>query len=746
MSPEQFEQGLNPAQREAVVHGEGPMLVLAGAGSGKTRVITHRIARLLAMGVPAQAILAVTFTNKAAAEMHERVVDLVGARASAGLTVCTFHAFGLQFLQRESRYLGFGTGFSIFDASDAVGVIRELMREVDVGALAEEQPRKEVETRTLGTRTKRANRNEALASGPATDAVRRLDASAILSRISLGKNAFHDESTFPDGGDLEGDAALYQAAAKLLYRKYQSSLRGFHALDFDDLICEPVRILQKFPELREKWQRRFRYLLVDEYQDTNRAQLELLRAVTGEHRNLTVVGDDDQSIYAWRGADVTNILAFEDHFPGAHVVKLEQNYRSRSPILQAANAVVGAMPAKKYPKALFTTRDGGDRIQRVVCATPEVEASFVGSEIERQIQGGRKPSEIAVMYRSNGQAAAIEEALRERGIAYQLFGGQAFFERKEVKDLLAYLRLSLNPLDEMSLRRVINYPARGIGEQALHRLEAFAIAADVPLFRAVQRADEIEGLSPAARAGCAQLAEIVVDAKAAMISGKPASRAARDLAERVGLRADVFAGSPSGAAAERRWNNVEGLYRSLERFEKRADEAAWDLDAKRTPSVSEFLQRLLLRVSGEEEAETEQVTLTTLHGAKGLEYEVVFLIGLEEGILPHKRTIDPRAIDVIELKTDVTGAVVADDSAIEEERRLFYVGVTRARERLYLCNARARSARGQSVARMASRFLVDVPAELCEAREVNEIVRLNPAQLAERTQKAIAGFSSRPKF
>lgn len=738
MSPEQFDRaglqasafevGLNPSQRAAVVHGDGPLLVLAGAGSGKTRVITMRIARMLAIGVPATAILAVTFTNKAAEEMHERVVALFhdkgGARAAQGLTISTFHSFGLRFLQREARYLGFGGGFTIFDQSDAVGTLRELMRELHID----------------DARRGPSSRRDDRAGG------RRLDAAAILNRISLAKNAFHTPQSMPDGGDLEGDAATYQAAAKLLYGKYLAALKGFHALDFDDLICEPVRLLEKFPELRDKWQRRFRYILVDEYQDTNKAQLELLRLVTGSHRNITVVGDDDQSIYAWRGADVTNILSFEEHFPGAKVVKLEQNYRSRAPILEAANAVIGAMPNKKYKKELFTSKEGGEPIQIVACALPDVESSFVASEIEKLITEGRRAKDMAVIYRSNKQAELIEQALRERGLAYVLIGGQAFFERKEVKDLLSYLKLAIHPMDEIALRRIINFPTRGIGEQALAKLEAYAIARDVPLFRAVQRAADIEGLSPAARTGCAELAEVIIDAKAALEHGKPPATVARDISDKIGLKNDLYAGSPTGTAAEKRWGNVESLFRSLERYYKRAEENAWDPEAKRTPSIAEFLHRLTLRFADEEEEKAEVVTLTTLHGAKGLEYDVVFLIGLEEGILPHKRTLSPNVTDVIEFKTDASGAALPVEDGIDEERRLFYVGVTRARERLYLTRARARSTRGAPAARIPSRFLEDVPEHLVVKREVAEIIRQSPQQMREKTAQVLSGFGSRPKF
>ncbi len=725
-APDRFEAGLNEAQRAAVIHGSGPMLVLAGAGSGKTRVITHRIARMLALGVPASTILAVTFTNKAAEEMHERIVGLVGKTAAQGLTVCTFHAFGLSLLQRESRYLGFGGGFAIFDQSDTHGAIREILRTLEV----------------YDGRAKPSG-------GRDTGGTRRLDAGSIAQRISLAKNAFETPETMPDGGDLDGDAAIYQQVGKLVFPKYLAALRAFHALDFDDLICEPVRLLTQFAELRERWQRKFRFILVDEYQDTNKVQLELLRALAGDPPggpNLTVVGDDDQSIYAWRGADVRNILSFDEQFTGAKLVTLEQNYRSRQPVLSAANAVIAAMPAKKFKKHLFTERAGGDPIQLVACALPEVEASFVGAEIERLIRDGRDPGEIAVMYRSNNQAAAIEEALRERNVAYTLIGGQAFFDRKEVKDLLSYLRLAVHPNDEIALRRIINYPARGVGEVALARLEAWAISHDQSLLRAVQRAGDIEGLTTSARAGCAALAEVLSEAGTGLRTNRSPAAVARKLAESIGLDADLRASTPTSAAADKRWANVEGLFRSLERWQRRLEESAGDDDAARTPSFAELLHRLTLRFSEEEDANARTVTLTTLHGAKGLEYDVVFLIGLEEGILPHKRSVDPRANDVVEFRTDDAGTAVVVDDAVDEERRLFYVGVTRAKERLYLCRARARVARGGPQYRVPSRFLADIPRELCEERTVDEVVRLSVSAMREKTAKALAGLGARPKF
>ena len=415
---------LNAAQRAAVEHEGGPLLVLAGAGSGKTRVITHRIATLLQRGTRADAILAVSFTNKAAREMGERMAQLVGPRAASKLVLSTFHSFGVRFLHEENRALGFDGRFVIFDQSDALGLVREIVRREGIGD-------------------------------------RRLDVGAVLGRISLWKNAF----VGPD--EVRPSGREYDEAAREVYPHYERALAAMHAVDFDDLIVAPVRLLQQSDHLREKWRGRFRHLLVDEFQDTNRAQLELVRQLVGPLRNVCVVGDDDQSIYGWRGAEVGNILHFERHFPGTTVVKLEDNYRSFAPILAVANAAIAQSRGRRHPKTLRATRGAGPKVRLCTADDTLAEVALVTGEIREEVRGGRRYGDVAVLYRSNQQARLLEEELRVEGIPYRVFGGTQFFDRKEVKDAIAYLRVALNPHDSLSLRRIINTPARGLGETSV---------------------------------------------------------------------------------------------------------------------------------------------------------------------------------------------------------------------------------------------------------------------------------------
>ena len=453
---------LNPAQAEAVEHVNGPLLVLAGAGSGKTRVITQRIGRLVERGVPSKAILAMTFTNKAAGEMAERAHAVMqeqgNGAASKGLTVSTFHSFGLSVLQREQKAMG--GAFTIFDQGDVLSCVKEILSRERIG--------------------------------------KSFDASAIVGRISNAKNAFLQPEDLPDDGKDE-----YDEITKIVYPRYQAAMRAFRAYDFDDLVCEVGQLWKRRPDVLARWQESFRYLLVDEYQDTNRAQMEVLRLLSLPHKNLCVVGDDDQAIYAWRGADVKNILEFEEHFPGARVIKLEQNYRSRAPVLDVANAVI----SKKlvgHQKRLFTDKADGDLVQVRVAQTPQIEAEWVAKEIKRRIRDlGKRPKDFAVLYRSNGQSKDVEEALREQMIAHKVVGGQTFFERKEVKDLLSYLKLTLNRSDEIALRRVINYPPRGIGEGSVEKLALHALARGWTLWQAVERVDALDDI-PARRAKAAR--------------------------------------------------------------------------------------------------------------------------------------------------------------------------------------------------------------------------------------------------
>jgi DNA helicase-2/ATP-dependent DNA helicase PcrA len=687
---------LNPAQKRAAEHQNGPLLVLAGAGSGKTRVITERVANLLSKGVPARAILALTFTNKAAAEMRDRIGDLLreeGSREAArDLTISTFHSFGLSVLARERAAIG--GAFTVFDQGDAIAAVKEALR--------------------------------------AVGADRKYDVAAVLSRISLAKNAFLEPHELP-----EDDA--YDEITRIVYPKYLEMLRAFRAYDFDDLVCEVARLWKTRSDVLERWQDRYRYVLVDEYQDTNRAQLELLLQLAKKHRNVCVVGDDDQAIYAWRGADVRNILDFEAHFPGAEVVKLEQNYRSRRPILDVANAVIAKRTDAKYRKSLFTDKAGGDTVESIACATPEVEAGFVADEIRRLVRDARmKPSQFAVLYRSNGQAKLVEEALREHGIPYRMVGGTQFFERKEVKDVLAYLKLALNRNDEISLRRVVNYPARGIGETSVAKLATVATARGWTLWQAVERADAIDGLPSSARDGCRELERTIADVRRALlVERRPASEVTRALVDRIGLKHDLDVGSGSAQAAARRWGNVEGLVQTFRKRELRAAQSGRDPTGE--DGLRQFLQMLTLDMGGDGEDESlkDVVTLSTLHGSKGLEFDVVFLIGCEEGYLPHQRTLDPRATEV-----DPGDGPNAGAASIEEERRLFYVGVTRARERLVLLRCKNRVSRGKAVARTPSRFLLDVPAELLVERDVDRPPHMSDEAMAEQANALLAALDA----
>jgi DNA helicase-2/ATP-dependent DNA helicase PcrA len=664
---------LNPPQREAASHGGGPLLVLAGAGSGKTRVITFRIAHLLAQGIPARAICAVTFTNKAAEEMRERIAHLLGDKQLAReLTIGTFHALGLTILRSERKALGMPSGFAIYDQSDQMGAVREAMRHIH-------------------------------------DGDRRLDAKAILTRISLAKNAF----VAPDA--YEGNPAdEYDAMTAQVYPKYQETLRSCAAFDFDDLIVEPVRLFQNDAGVRERWASRFHYVMVDEFQDTNQAQLRMVKSLVEQHGNLCVVGDDDQSIYSWRGADPTNILNFDRVFPGAKIVKLEQNYRSTKNVLAAANTVI-ANNKDRHGKTLWSQHGDGEKITHAVAATAEDEAKWVAREIRNLQKEGRRWSDIAILYRSNIQSKILEEELRTAEVPYVMYGGQQFFERKEVKDVIAYLRIALNPRDELALRRVINYPARGIGATTIERLVLAAQAAHTTLWEAIKVVAtavqdptvESANVPPAARNGILELVHVISRATAGFEAGVDVVTTTKGLIEDIKLYDDLRAAAPSQSAAQRRIDNVTGLLGSLER---------WSQKGKGARELAEFLRMLSLDTSNDEKHEDngDKVILTTLHGAKGLEFPVCFMIGLEEELLPHARTLQPHA-------TDVMDADHATD--VSEERRLCYVGITRAQRKLYLTRACTRVSRGRSVPRTPSRFLLEIPDELLEIRDLSEEAR-----------------------
>ncbi|MBL8679057.1 MAG: UvrD-helicase domain-containing protein [Myxococcales bacterium] len=638
---------LNPAQKAAVEHPGGPLLIIAGAGSGKTRVITQRITRLIEQGNLPSTIFAVTFTNKAAAEMAERLEHQVG-KIAHDVWISTFHALGAEIVRREAKHVAAGEKFVVYDAADTLGVVKEILREL-----------------------KLANKS--------------LDAGAILARISHAKNALIDVDKMP----VESD---YDEVAVRAYPRYVQTMKRLNALDFDDLILVPLRLLREVKEIRERWHQQARHLLVDEFQDTSIAQLLFVQSLAGPRKEVFCVGDDDQSIYGWRGAEVKNVIEFAKYFPGARTVALEQNYRSRQPILDVANAAI-APSERAYPKKLFSDKKQGEKPVLVECDTHESEVRFVMDTMQAALRDGLKRSDIAVLYRSNGLAKPFEEALRLANIPYKLIGGTSFYERREVKDLSAYLRLAVHLQDDISFRRVVNYPTRGIGDTSFERIERHARAHGKHLFEASKNWHSIKDLDDRAGRSLEMFVKIVETTRAQIEEGKTLVETAKWLANEIGLYADIMAAGPTEATATKRWGNIEEFYRTLER-----------IPCTSLKDARSALAKLSLRFSEEEEDPGQQVVLSSLHGSKGLEFSLVFLVGCDDGIIPHSRVDNPKA-------TDIQGTL---DPA--EERRLFYVGVTRAKDKLYMLRAKTRAYRGGAKPMMPSRFLRDVPLELYERR------------------------------
>ncbi len=631
---------LNPPQKEAVLHGEGPMLILAGAGSGKTRVITNRIAYLIReRGVRPWNILAVTFTNKAAKEMAERVAKLLGGGDVPQIS--TFHAACGRILRRDIHQLGFQSSFAIYDDRDSDRLLKDVIAGMDLDE-------------------------------------KRFAVKAVSGRIDDFKN----RGLFPEdiGSVPPGD--VYTRKVVEIYAAYQERLKKCNALDFGDMMIQVVRLLKRFPDVCREYQERFQWLLVDEYQDTNPVQYDLIRLLAGERKNLCVVGDDDQSIYSWRGADIRNILEFEKDFPRVKIIRLEQNYRSTSTILAAAGAVVKQNFGRKG-KTLWTENPAGEKIRYERVESDREEAAFVSREIGQLRNGGNPLDEIAVFYRTNAQSRLIEEALVGSALPYHIVGGVRFYSRLEVKDILAYLRVLDNPADEVSLKRIINVPARGIGNTTVDKISLQAFQRGGTFFDALQDATR-DGLLSASPRG--KIAAFV-----ALLDGFRTASASSSLAD---LTRSVMQGSgyldrlknSRDEDAAERLENLEQLLAAIEEFSEKNPESG----------LSEFLEQVSL-VSDLEQGEVGQpsVTLMTLHAAKGLEFKAVFMVGMEERLFPHVRSLD-------------------DLDGMEEERRLCYVGMTRARERLYLLNARRRYLFGQEQHNQVSRFLKDIPAELLD--------------------------------
>ncbi|MDV2685702.1 DNA helicase PcrA [Alkalihalophilus lindianensis] len=665
---EKMLSGLNPEQRQATTHTEGPLLLMAGAGSGKTRVLTHRIAYLLReKAIAPWNVLAITFTNKAAREMKDRVAKLVGPVAE-DIWISTFHSMCVRILRRDIDRIGYNRNFTILDSSDQLSVIKQILKKKNM------DPKK-------------------------------FDPRSMLGTISGWKN----ELKKPDAC-MNQATGLYDQTAAEVYVDYQKQLKKNHALDFDDLIMKTIEVFKLVPEVLEFYQRKFQYILVDEYQDTNKAQYMLVRMLSDKYENICVVGDSDQSIYRWRGADIANILSFEEDYPNATVILLEQNYRSTKMILQAANKVIENNFNRK-PKNLWTENDPGPKIGYYGADTEQSEAQFVVEKIrEATRDGSHSYSDIAILYRTNAQSRVIEEFFVKSNIEYNIVGGTKFYDRKEIKDVLAYLRLIANPDDDISLQRIVNVPKRGIGATTVDKIGAYAVEQGISLFAALQ---EIEQVGITARA-VTKLKEFR-DQLAHWIQMQEylsVTELVEELLDRTGYREMLR--NEQSIEAQSRLENIDEFITVTNEFEKGNEDK----------SLVAFLTDLAL-VADIDKLEDDEggkpkdaITLMTLHSAKGLEFPLVFLIGMEEGIFPHSRSL-------------------FEEEEMEEERRLAYVGITRAEKQLYLTNARMRTLYGKTNTNPPSRFIKEIPEECLD--EMNE-QKATPAWM-----KTSRGASLAPK-
>ena len=631
---------LNERQKEAVLHTEGPLLVLAGAGSGKTRVITMRVAYLISTGVPPGSVLAVTFTNKAAREMKERVVSMVRGLKN-GPVISTFHSLCLNILRREIERLGYRKDFTIYDTSEQLSLVRNILSDI-----------------------KFSNRS--------------FRVEAILERISRRKNVA-DRPEEAQSGDEDLDLA-----AELLYPKYLDALKTLNALDFDDLLLLTIRLFREHPDVLRHYRERFQYIMVDEYQDTNRVQYELIKLLAGERRNLCVVGDDDQSIYGWRGADIGNILDFEKDFPGTVVVRLEQNYRSFSHILEAANSVI-KNNRRRMEKSLWTENGPGPRVHVVETVDAEDEARWVAKKIALlKYEKNLACEDFAVIYRANIFSRPFEEALRRERIPYTVIGGTSYFERKEIKDIAAYLKVMANGNDDLSLLRAANTPRRGLGATAMGKMAEFARGNNISLLEAFARADEIAGLAERTKKRAMEFAGLINRYRDRFRAGRDMGDVLKSLVEEINYRDHIYELYKTPEAAHRRVENLEEFIDSLALYEREEE----------SPTLHGFLETLALTdlLKEKDERAGGGVTLISFHSAKGLEFPVVFIVGVEEDVLPHRKSI-------------------LNDGDVEEERRLFYVGITRAMKELFITYTRHRVKYGKEAASVPSRFIDELPRE-----------------------------------
>ncbi|MFZ5647623.1 MAG: DNA helicase PcrA [Bacillota bacterium] len=637
-------KNLNDAQREAVLYNEGPLLVLAGAGSGKTRVLTTKVAYMIMNGfVRPSEILAITFTNKAAQEMKDRVAALVPENVR-DMWVCTFHAACMRILRRQASFAGYKGNFTIYDEGDQQTVIKRCLKELNIDE-------------------------------------KRFPPKSVSFSISQAKNRLVGPDEFDDQA-----YDFYSRVVSKVYRMYQEKLVANNALDFDDILEVTVRLFRQNPHVLKYYQNRFKYILVDEYQDTNHAQYVLVNMLAREHRNICVVGDPDQGIYSWRGADIKNILDFEKDYPEARVITLEQNYRSTQTILDAANHVIKNNPDRK-DKKLWTAEAAGTPVIIYTGGTEREEADFVAGRIEKlHIGKDIKYGEFAVFYRTHAMSRAIEEVFVRRGIPYKMIGGLRFYDRKEIRDLMAYLRLLDNPADTVSLSRIINVPKRGVGEASLQKILTFAAVHGIACVEALARASEIEGLAGKARKECEKLGGFLKET-AQKAGGTTVTGIVAGILEGTGYWAELEAEKTVESLT--RQENLREFLTVTGEFDRNAEEK----------TLTEFLSGVALVADADNyDSESDQVALITLHGAKGLEFPVVFLIGMEEGVFPHSRSLD-------------------EPSEMYEERRLAYVGITRAKKIIYLTRCWQRTLYGNTRFNQPSRFLGEIPRHLTTAED-----------------------------
>ena len=669
MKADKLVNGLNPEQRKAVQTTNGPLLIMAGAGSGKTRVLTHRIAYLMVeKEVAPWNILAITFTNKAAREMKDRIGNLLGPDAE-DIWISTFHSMCVRILRRDIDRIGYSRTFSILDTTDQQSVIKQILKDQNI------DPKK-------------------------------YDYRAILGAISSAKNELINSEEYEKTA-----AGYYEKVVSDVYKEYEKRLRKNQALDFDDLIMKTILLFERVPEVLTYYQRKFQYIHVDEYQDTNRAQYMLVKMLAERFENLCVVGDSDQSIYRWRGADIANILSFEKDYPNASVILLEQNYRSTKRILQAANQVI-ANNSNRKPKNLWTENLEGNKIQYYNADNEQAEAAFVvGKILELTRNGEKKLNDVAILYRTNAQSRVMEEYLLKSNIPYSIVGGVKFYDRKEIKDILAYLRLISNPHDDISLRRIINVPKRGVGSTSVDKIADFAAMQDTSMFDALDSI-ELIGLSPKISKTCLEFRDMIRN-YSNMQDYLSVTELVEEVLDKTGYK-DMLKAEKT-IESQSRLENLDEFLSVTKNFEEQNEDK----------SLVAFLTDLALVADidqlDKEETPQSSVTLMTLHSAKGLEFPVVFLLGLEEGVFPHSRSL-------------------MEEEEMEEERRLAYVGITRAEEELFLTNAGMRTLFGRTSYNPVSRFIEEIPSELLINLRAEERQKM---QASQPNRSASTGYTSR---